>query len=137
MALMYLLLLIFGLICLFVGITSLRKARGIYSRGVKKEAVVVAIEETSFSGTNTRMAQGFHAIYCYEDGNGKEHRLTGNRKSTSRDNFALGERKTVIFYPQAPSEALDQPYKVYATSVVYLIGSIASIGVGLSGFFET
>lgn len=134
---MYLLLLIFGLLCFFVAVASLRKARGIYARGVKREAVVVAIEEISFAGTNTRMVNGFHAIYSYRDENGEEHRLPGNRKSTSRDDFNLGERKTVIFDPEVPSEALDEPSKVYSTSVVYLVGSIALIGVGLSGFFGT
>ncbi len=127
----------FGLICLFLGITSLRQAREHYAKGQKADAVVVDIEEISwYPGGSGPQAHGFRAVYSYRDQAGNEHRLPGGTKSTSKAGFTLGEHKTIVYDPDSPTEVLDESSKVYASGAFYLVMAVAMIVVGILGFLN-
>lgn|GEM_PF-4142538 len=124
----------FGLICLLIGVASMRKAREFYANGQEVEAVVTEISEITWYGTDGRQARGFRAVYSYKDADGKEHQVPGNSRSTLKSQFSLGERKTVVINPDAPTEVLDEQAKVNATGTVYIAGSLVMIAAGVAWF---
>ncbi len=124
----------FGLICFAVGIASLRRAHAILSVGTKVEAQVVAIEETVIGPTQGGFAsKAFHAIYSYTDQAGTEHRIPGSRKSTRKEDFTLGVRKTVVYDPESPAEVVEAGARQYVGGGLYLLGALVLVAVGMSG----
>ena len=132
---MFLFVVVFGLFFGWVSVKSFRRAQEIQLRGLKAEAVVVEIAKIQMpstqGGTSTK---GYQAIYSYKDQAGNEHRKPGNRKSTRKSVFSLGERKTVVFDPDSPSEVVDAGLNVYTGAALYLFVALAMMAFGVVGF---
>ena len=124
----------FGLICLWLGVASGRKSREFYKRGQEVEAVVVEIKEVTWYGTDGMQTKGFRPIYGYQDSTGKECRTPGNSRSTLKSQFSLGERKTVVVNPDFPSEVLDEESKVNTALRIYVAGALVMIAAGIAMF---
>ncbi|TXS93050.1 DUF3592 domain-containing protein [Parahaliea maris] len=129
---MSVIIIVFGLVFVYTGVNGLREARMHFNRGQKTEAVIVELQDTTITGTDTRTVKAYQAIYAYRDDDGNEHRIEGRRKSTRESAFPIGQRKTVYFNPDSPTEVFDTPLKEFSGLTFALIAGVCMVAFGVA-----
>lgn len=130
---MSIVLIVFGVFFLLAGVNNWRDSREHFKRGQKTEASIVGLRETTIQDSETlKWVKAYQAIYAYLDNDGNEHRLRGNRISTTKNSFTIGARKTVYFNPENPIEVYDTPVKVFSGLTFALVAGAGMILFGIA-----
>jgi hypothetical protein len=119
-------LLFFGAMMLWAGWQTLKEQRRLLKQGVRTEARVIEVKETTYKGRPY-----FRPVWAFQDEAGNEYPLSLARSSegsTSRNRWRIGDTKWVIYDPNSPDRVHGVGAKQNVGIAIYLLVSLGLIG---------